>query len=50
MEKSKDAFVEIEEKTPKNGERKKAKTHSPPPELPVLVFIHGESWSWGSAR
>ena len=20
------------------------------PELPVLVFIHGESWSWGSAR
>ena len=21
-----------------------------PTELPVLVFIHGESWSWGSAR
>ena len=38
------------QKLKKKKKMEKAKTHSPPPELPVLVFIHGESWSWGSAR
>ena len=46
LEKSKDAFAEIEEEE-KNGKSKDAFAS---PELPVLVFIHGESWSWGSAR
>ena len=39
-----------EMKNTREKRKKKAKRHLPPPELPVLVFIHGESWSWGSAR